>query len=67
MKKRMSDFSFTFSIQYIIFNVGPENIKSDKQELGYRWALSSHPKNLQTSFGIKLSILFTHSPFLLSY
>jgi len=27
----MSDFSFTFTIEYIIFSVGPENIKSDKR------------------------------------
>lgn len=59
----MTDFSFTCSTEYIIFNVGLQNIKSDKQGAGLS---PSTPKNLQTSFGMELWNLFTHNPFLLS-
>lgn len=33
-KKDISDFSFTSSREYFIFNVGPENIKYDKENVG---------------------------------
>lgn len=39
MKKGMSNLSFTVSIEYIIFSVEPENIKSDKQ--GAKMEMSS--------------------------
>lgn len=63
----MTKFSFTLSIEYILFTAGSENTKSAIGGARLDMDFPPTPKNSQPNFGMKLSILFTYDPFLLSY